>query len=156
LVAPVLRHIRSRFAVRERFPATYNPAIFETPLAKYLARVCRAAEQTVSRTRRSAAGYPVSVFEAAALQFETCLAGSTNRNAAGSPKVLERLADWSTQSPGNPLSSFVCFQGADTRALAARAKSASAVPPAYRIFRREKACRYRPQRSFPGNLALRQ
>src|SRR4029077_20355090 len=137
-------------------PATNNRAIFETLLAKCLVLVCRAAEQIVSRTRRSAVGYPVSVFEAAAPQFETCLAGSTNRSAVGSPRALERLAGCSTRSPGNPLSSFVCFQEADTRALAARAKTASAVPPAYRIFRREKACRYRPPRSSPGNPASRQ
>src|SRR5437016_1488781 len=99
LVALVPRHIRSRFAVRERFLATRNPVIFETLLAKCLARICRAAAQTVSRTRRSAVGYPVSVLQAAALQFETCLAGGTNRNAAGSPRALEPLAGWSTRSP---------------------------------------------------------
>src|SRR5581483_176997 len=154
-VAPAPRHIRSRFAVRERFRATSNRAIFEMLPAICPARVCPAAEKTVSRRQRSAEEYPVSVFEAAALQSEMCLAGNTNRSATGFPRAPAGPADWSKRLPGSPLSSFVCFQEADTRVPVARAESASAVPPAYPISRPEKACRCRPLRSFQENPALR-
>src|SRR5215475_10446349 len=136
---PAQRRIRSRFAIRERFPATSNPAISGMHRAKCLARVCRVVERTVARMRRSVAGCPVFVFEAAALQFETCLAGSTNPSAIGSPRVLGERADWWKRSPGSLLSWFVYFQAADTHVLAAHAESGSAAPPAYRISRRGKA-----------------
>src|SRR5206468_1757186 len=152
-VAPERRRIQLRFAIREHFLAMNNQAAFEMRPVKCPAPVCRVAEKIVSRIARSAGGCPLYVSEAAALQFGTCLAGSTNRSAAGSLQAPERLAGWLTRSRGSLLSLFAYCQAADTRVLGKRAKSASANLPAYRISRRGKACRRLPLRSFRENRA---
>src|SRR5438128_11329487 len=91
-----------------------DQAAFETRPEKCPAMVCQVVEKIVSRIARSAAGCPLCVFGAAELQSEKCLAGSTNRSAAGSPRAPGRSGDWSTQSRGRLLSLFACFQTADT------------------------------------------
>src|SRR5439155_17393103 len=133
-VAPAPPHIQLRFAIREHSPAMSNQAAFETRPAKSPARACRVAGKIVSRIARSAAGCPLYVFGAAALQFGKYLAGSTNRTAAGSPRVPGQWAGWSKRSRGSLPLLFACCQEAGTRAPGAPAKSASANPPACRIF----------------------
>src|SRR5439155_6190042 len=100
-----------------------------------------------------AAECPICVYGEWALQSGKFLAGSLNPRAAGFPPVVAQSADLSKRSRGSLLSSFVCCQEAGNRAPEARAKSASVNLPAYRIFRRGKACRRLPLRSFPENRA---
>src|SRR6266513_981107 len=152
-LAPARRRIQLRFAIRERFQAMNNQAAFETRSVKCPAPVCQVAEKILSRIARSAAGCPLYVSGAAALQFGRCLVGSTNRSAAGSLRAPGRLADWLTRSRGSLLSLFACCQAAGIPVPGARAKSASADLPAYLISRREKACRHLPLRSFRENRA---
>src|SRR6266478_8157867 len=152
-VVPGQRRIQLRFATREHFPATNNQAAFEMRPVKCPAPVSRVAEKIVSRIARSAGGCPLYVSGAAALQFGTCLVGSTNRSASGSLRAPERLAGWLTRSRGSLLSLFAYCQAADIRVPGERAKSASADLPAYPIFRRGKACRHLPLRSFRENRA---
>src|SRR6266481_5984800 len=151
--APARQRIQLRFATLEHSPAMNNQAAFEMRPVKCPAPVCRVAEKIVSRIVRSAGGCPLYVSGAGALQFEKCLAGSTNRSAAGSLRVPWRLADSLTRSRGSLLSLFACCQAADTRVPVARAKSASADLPAYPISRRGKACRHFPLQSFRENRA---
>src|SRR5437867_201963 len=113
------------------------------------------AEKTALEMKRSWARCPACDPGAGALRFEKCLADSTSQSADGSQKAPAQQGDWLTRSPGSRPSLFACFQEAGTHAPAARAKSASANPPACPIFRPKKACRRSPPRSFPENRSSR-
>src|SRR5947199_53036 len=144
-----------RFAIREHSPARRNRVAFEKHLARCPVRAFSVAEQTALEMKRSGAGCPACDPGAGALRFEKCLADSTNQSADGSRKAPAQQGDLLKRSPGSLPSLFACFQEAGTHAPAARAKSASANPPACPIFRPEKECRPSPPRSFPENRSSR-